>query len=139
MSINPFCPNLSNSDIKKEFDELVDLFGEDMAYYLWDKNKGYGLEKAPNGADSKLFNTLLDYFGDRTEALMAKKKVYTKEFFNWFGDWTKTSDKKYRYEIYDIPENRYLSREQIDDIRKRFNSGEDVVVYAASNDVQSLL
>lgn len=86
--MNPFCPNISDADIKKEFDELVDLFGEDMAYYLWDKNKGYGLEKAPNGADSKLFNTLLDYFEDRTEALIAKKKVYTKEFFSWFGDWT---------------------------------------------------
>ena len=57
-------------------------------FYLWDKNKGHGLDKAPNGADSKLFNTLLEYFGDRTEALLAKKKVYTHEFFNWFGDWT---------------------------------------------------
>lgn len=86
--MNLFCPLLKNPDVKKEFDELVDLFGEDTAYYLWDKNKGHGLDKAPNGADSKLFNTLLEYFGDRTEALLAKKKVYTHEFFNWFGDWT---------------------------------------------------
>ena len=58
--MNLFCPLLSNPDVKKEFDELVDLFGEDTAYY----------------------------FGDRTKALLAKKKVYTHEFFNWFGDWT---------------------------------------------------
>lgn len=86
--MNLFCPLLKDPDVKKEFDELVNLFGEDMAYYLWDKNKGYGLDKAPNGADSKLFNSLLEYFGDRTEALLAKKKVYTHAFFNWFGDWT---------------------------------------------------
>ena len=86
--MNLFCPLLKDPDVKKEFNELVNLFGEDMAYYLWDKNKGYGLDKAPNGADSKLFNSLLEYFGDRTEALLAKKKIYTHEFFNWFGDWT---------------------------------------------------
>ena len=93
--MNLFCPNLSNPEVKKEFDELIDLFGENMAYYLWDKNKGYGLDKAPNGAESKLFNTLLDYFGDRTQALIAKKKVYTYEFFNWFGDWTGTMSELY--------------------------------------------
>jgi len=93
--MNLFCPLLSNPDIKKEFDELVDLFGEDTAYYLWDKNKGYSLDKAPNGADSKLFNTLLEYFGDRKQALIAKKKVYTYEFFNWFGDWTGTMGELY--------------------------------------------
>ena len=26
--------------------------------------------------------------GDRTQALILKAKVYSKEFFKWFGDWT---------------------------------------------------
>ena len=88
--MNAFCPNLSNKKIKQEFDELTSLFGEDAAYFLWDKNNGYSLDKAPNGADSILFKSLLDnYNGDRQAALKAKAKVYTSSFTNWFGDWTK--------------------------------------------------
>lgn len=50
-----FCPNLKNKQVKKEFDELVDIFGEDGAYLLWNKNNGYSLDRAPNGEPSKLF------------------------------------------------------------------------------------
>ena len=48
-----FCPNFSNKQVKQEFDELVQAVGEDMAYLLWDRNNGYALDKAPNGADSR--------------------------------------------------------------------------------------
>ena len=80
-----FCPNKRS----KEFQEMASVLGgEDKAYFFWMRNKGNHLEKAPNGADSKLFQTLLEYFkGDRAEAIKAKAKVYTNEFFNWFGDW----------------------------------------------------
>ena len=81
-----FCPNKKS----KEFQEMSGIFGEDKAYFLWMRNKGNHLEKAPNGADSKLFRDLLEYFkGNRAEALKAKAKVYTNEFINWFGDWGK--------------------------------------------------
>jgi len=58
-----FCPNKKS----KEFKELVSaLGGEDKAYLVWMRNKGNHLDKAPNGADSKLFKSLLDYYeGDR--------------------------------------------------------------------------
>ena len=83
--MSEFCPNKKS----KEFKELSDIFGEDKAYFLWMRNKGNPLDKAPNGAESKLFNTLLDYFdNNREKALKAKAKVYSNEFFNWFGDWT---------------------------------------------------
>ena len=73
--MNANCPNFSNKQVKKEFDELVDVFGEDTAYFLWDKNEGYSLDKAPNGADSKLFQSLLDnYKGDRVKALVGAAK-----------------------------------------------------------------
>ena len=76
--MNASCPNLSNKQVKKEFDELVDVFGEDTAYFLWDKNEGYSLDKAPNGADSKLFQSLLDnYKGDRVKALVEAAKQLT--------------------------------------------------------------
>jgi len=50
------CPNLSNPQIRQEFEELKNQFGESMAYLLWDRNGGYHLDKAPNGESSKLFN-----------------------------------------------------------------------------------
>jgi len=49
------CPNLHNKQVKQEFDELVNLFGEEIAYYIWDENNGNSLDKAPNGASSVLF------------------------------------------------------------------------------------
>lgn len=87
------CPNLHNKQVAKEFGELKDLFGEDTAYLLWSKNNGYSIDKAPNGADSILFGELLNVTnGNRTQALILKAKVYSNEFFDWFGDWT--SDNK---------------------------------------------
>ena len=83
------CPNLHNKQVANDFGELKDLFGEDTAYLLWSKNNGYGIDKAPNGADSILFGELLNITnGDRTRAIILKSKVYSGEFLKWFGDWT---------------------------------------------------
>lgn len=35
--MNAFCPNLSNPQVKQEFEELVQAVGEDAAYFLWNK------------------------------------------------------------------------------------------------------
>lgn len=89
--MNAFCPNLSNKQIKQEFEELINAVGEDAAYYLWNKNNGYSLDKAPNGAESKLFSDLLEeYNGDRIQAIKAKSKIYTDAFKKIFGDWQNT-------------------------------------------------
>lgn len=82
------CPNLHNKQVAKEFGELKDLFGEDTAYLLWSKNNGYSIDKAPNGADSILFQSLLDRTKNRQQALIEKAKTYSNGFLNWFGDWT---------------------------------------------------
>ena len=87
--MNANCPNFSNKQVKKEFDELVDVFGEDTAYFLWDKNEGYSLDKAPNGAVSELFNQLVDHYqGDRIQALKTKANALTSHFMEQYGDWT---------------------------------------------------
>ena len=85
----PLCPNLSNKKVKQAFDEMKEIFGEDMAYFLWSENGGYPLDLAPNGASSILFKSLIDHYGDRKQALIAKAKVYSSNFKDWFGDWTK--------------------------------------------------
>ncbi len=82
------CPNLHNKKVKQEFDELVSIFGEDIAYFLWGKTNGNGMELAPNGASSKLFSDLLKLSnGDRRKAIIAKAKVFGSNFKDWFGDW----------------------------------------------------
>lgn len=85
------CPNLSNSQVAKEFEDLVKSLDGSVkaAYQVWSLNKGNMIDKAPNGEPSILFHTLLSlYNGDRKKAIQAKAKLYTKEFINWFGDWT---------------------------------------------------
>lgn len=43
---NIFCPNFSNKQVKQEFDELTAKVGENVAYYLWNKSNGEGLQQA---------------------------------------------------------------------------------------------
>jgi len=44
---------------------------------------------APNGKESKLFNSILKIQPDKEKALRAWGKVYTPMFKLWFGDWEK--------------------------------------------------
>lgn len=43
------CPNLNDPQVKEEFETLKRLFGEDSAYYLWNKNKGNFLDRTADG------------------------------------------------------------------------------------------
>lgn len=75
------CPNLSNKEVKEQFNELVQNIGENAAYVVWSENNGNGIDKAPNGAESKLFSDLLRHFnGDRSAAIKAKAKTFAKSF-----------------------------------------------------------
>lgn len=86
------CPNLSNPEVAREFEELKQATSEQAAYHIWSLNNGNAIDRAPNGAPSKLFQTLLEYYsGDRTRAIQAKAKTYGKSFLNWFGDWINDS------------------------------------------------
>lgn len=83
-----FCPVLSNKKVKAEFDELVDAIGENGAYYVWNKNNGEFLDRAPNGAQSKLFSELLRYNkGDRKQTIRDMLVAYTPSFLSEYGDW----------------------------------------------------
>lgn len=90
------CPNLSNKQIKSEFDQLVKIFGEDCAYLLWDRSNGMGLKLAPNGASSKLYQDLLElHNGDERAALIDKAKIYTQTFRQNFGKFGNIAQVKY--------------------------------------------
>lgn len=76
------CPN-KNLPEWKELERAV----PEVAYTVWDLNNGHGIDKAPNGEPSILFQDLLDHFdGDREEAIKTKVKVFTNEFKNWFNN-----------------------------------------------------
>lgn len=81
----------SKPEIREQIQNLADKLGTeyDIAKIILQENNGYDLDKAPNGAESKLYKDLLDSFnGDERQALIAKAKTYLQPFFNWFGNWT---------------------------------------------------
>lgn len=89
------CPNLKNKEVQQQFNELVSAVGETAAYHIWSQNDGNAIDRAPNGAPSKLFIDLLEHFnGDRVLAIQAKSKVFSKSFKEWFGDWASITNKR---------------------------------------------
>lgn len=83
------CLNTKNPEVAALLDEYTNILGDrDAAYYVLSENNGYGLDRAPNGAPSKLFSDLLSHYnGDKNRAIQAKAQVYSESFKNWFGDW----------------------------------------------------
>lgn len=76
------CPN-KNLPEWKELERVV----PEVAYTVWDLNNGYGIDKAPNGEPSILFQDLLDHFdGDREAAIKTKVNVFSNEFKSWFDN-----------------------------------------------------
>ena len=76
--MNLFCPNLSNKQIKREFNQLIEAVGENRAYYLWNKNNGYSLDRTSDGSPSELYQACLDYCnGDENKAIEMKSIIYS--------------------------------------------------------------
>lgn len=86
--MNTYCPNLSNAQVKQEFEDLVQAVGEDKAYLVWHRNNGYALTSAPNGAESLLFQSLLEkYHGDYNTAMQKKAAMYLSQYTDKNGKW----------------------------------------------------
>ena len=80
------CPNLHLPDVAREFNEIKAATSEKAAYHIWSANNGNGIDKAPNGAQSKLFNDLLRLTnGNRKEAIILKSKIYGNSFKEWLS------------------------------------------------------
>lgn len=93
--MNTFCPNLSNKQVKQEFETLVNVVGEDAAYLIWHRNNGYAIDSAPNGAKSLLFQNLLKkYHGDYNKAVQEKSKYYLSQYTDKNGKWYENSPKQ---------------------------------------------
>lgn len=67
------CPNLKHPDVAREFNEIVQATSEKAAYHIWSANNGNGIDRAPNGAHSVLFDKLLVVTGgNRKDAIRLK-------------------------------------------------------------------
>jgi hypothetical protein len=53
------CPNFSDKNVLKEFNELKELVGEIGAYHIWNENNGNPIDQTKDGKPSKLFSDLL--------------------------------------------------------------------------------
>lgn len=70
------CPN-KNLPEWKELEKVV----PEVTYTIWDMNNGHGIDKAPNGESSILFQNLLKQFNDdRTTAIKEKAKIFSNKF-----------------------------------------------------------
>lgn len=70
------CPN-KNLPEWKELERVV----PEVAYTIWDMNNGYGIDKAPNGEPSMLFQNLLKEFdNNRDAAIKEKAKMFSIKF-----------------------------------------------------------
>lgn len=57
--MNAFCPNKNNKQVMLEFNKLVDTFGEDLAYYYWNANGGYFLDRSRDGDLSRTYSEVM--------------------------------------------------------------------------------
>lgn len=113
------CPNFNNKEVKQQFDELVAATSEQAAYHIWSQNEGNAIDRAPNGAPSKLFSDLLEHFNsDRVLAIQAKAKVFSKSFKEWFGDWQRSRS---AYNITDASKKLITTLEEIINSTDRYS------------------
>ena len=49
--MSTFCPNLRNPQVKQDFNQLIDMVGENIAYYLWNKYEGDMSQALPRAQD----------------------------------------------------------------------------------------
>jgi len=82
------CPNLSDPNIRKQFNDLSQIVGEDFAYFLWDKNNGLPLHqrldkraKLDKVIGNKFYEKLEDSFkGDSRAATLAMSITFGNNF-----------------------------------------------------------
>lgn len=73
------CPNLKDPKVKEQFQKLIDTIGEPMAYFVWNKNGGWFLDKTSTGKDSVLWNNLVKEYGEDA-AIKYKSKMFSSNF-----------------------------------------------------------
>ena len=82
------CPNLSDPNIRAEFNSLKNVVGEDFAYFLWNRNQGNPLSKKTIiknkkevVVDNSIYsNFLSQYQGNEAKAIFAVAVTFSNKF-----------------------------------------------------------
>lgn len=120
--MNLFCPVLSNKRVKDKFNQLSEAVGEDRAYYLWNKNNGYGPESTADSGKSGLYQKCLKYAnGNKNVAAEIKSAIYSK---NLPDDVSSFDDIKEDYKQY---RKQPGIKEQLDKVPIRLETVHDVL------------
>lgn len=88
-----YCGNIDDPKYREKVQFLSNVLeNESAAIAVIELNNGNNLDLAPNGVESKLFDTIIKQFTDPKlnkigEAYKQKIKVYSPEFTEWFGNW----------------------------------------------------
>lgn len=108
-----FCPYYKDKEVFEQFNQIITALGGkpmskeefksrelrnqrsgldysamEAAYKMWELNNGHSYDKAPNGEDSIIFQSLLrKNNNDVNAAIRAKSAIYTKNFADKYGDW----------------------------------------------------
>lgn len=108
-----FCPYYKDKEVFEQFNQIITALGGkpmskeefksrelrnqrsgldysamEAAYRMWELNNGHSYDKAPNGEDSIIFQSLLrKNNNDVNAAIRAKSAIYTKRFADKYGDW----------------------------------------------------
>lgn len=73
-----FCPNLSDPEVRRDFNKIADVVGNKIAYQVWNLNNGNPIHLNKNGEQSVLYeNLLIQYNGNHRAAIKAKSKMYS--------------------------------------------------------------
>ena len=71
-----FCPNLSDPEVRRDFNKIADVVGSKIAYQVWNLNNGNPIHLNKNGEQSVLYeNLLIQYDGNHRAAIKAKTQV----------------------------------------------------------------
>lgn len=121
--MNTYCPNLSNAQVRQEFNDLVQAVGEDQAYLVWHRNNGYALTSAPNGAESLLFQKLLEkYHGDYNLAMQKKAAMYLSKYTDQNGKWY---EGKSKIQLDENGEPALIENKNIQNTKSKYNEAVD--------------
>ena len=93
-----YCERIDNPQYRIDLAQLTKILGDsNAAVAALELNNGFNLNKAPNGNDSYLYQSLYDNISEKYPDLSESQKIkkviklklqtYSEEFKNWFGDW----------------------------------------------------
>ena len=97
-----YCERINDPQYRINLEQLTKILGDsNAAAAALESNNGFSLDKAPNGKNSFLYQSLYDIISEKypdlseeekiEKAIKLKLQTYSSKFKEWFGDWKNDS------------------------------------------------